>query len=235
MTIEEYFGDWLRVIDKQELFKVTNKVNELYKTQECEPAYHNIFKAFNITPYSDLCIVSIAQDPYPQKGVATGICFGNQKSVLSLSPSLEVLKEAVIDFEVPHNLITFDPTLEEWSKQGVLLLNSALTVEVDKPNSHSVIWRPFIISLLKNLSAINPGLIYILWGGEAKTFMRYISNANKVFTMPHPAYCARTNTKIPHSLFVELNSIIHSFYGRRIEWFKEEKFEYEEVCSYEDR
>ena len=235
MTIEEYFGDWLKVIDKQELYKVINKINMLYKTQQCEPAYNNIFKAFNITPYSDLCIVSLAQDPYPQKGVATGICFGNQKSVSKLSPSLEVLREAVINFEIPHNLITFDPSLEEWSKQGVLLLNSALTVEVDKPNSHSVIWRPFIISLLRNLSAINPGLIYILWGTEAKTFRRYISNTNNVYTMPHPAYCARTNTKIPHSLFNELNTLLYLQYGRCIEWYKEETFEYEEVCNYEDR
>ena len=224
MTIEEYFGDWLRVIDKQELFKVTNKVNELYKTQECEPAYNNIFRAFNITPYSELCVVSIAQDPYPQSGVSTGVCFGNKKDVVKLSPSLEIIKEAVIDFEIPHNLITFDPTLEEWSKQGILLLNSALTVETNKPNSHSVLWRPFMISLLKNLSAINPGLIYILWGAEAKTFSSYINKNNIVFKMPHPAYYARTNTKIPHSFFVEVQNTVLKYYGKKIEWFKEEHF-----------
>ena len=65
MTLEEYFGDWMKVIDKAELYKVINKINVLYKTQKCEPAYNNIFRAFNITPYSELCVVSIAQDPYP--------------------------------------------------------------------------------------------------------------------------------------------------------------------------
>ena len=224
MTLEEYFGDWLKVIDKEKLFEVTKKINVLYKTQKCEPAYNNIFRAFNITPYSELCVVSIAQDPYPQSGVSTGVCFGNKKDVVRLSPSLEIIKEAVIDFEIPHNMITFDPTLEEWSKQGILLLNSALTVETNKPNSHSVLWRPFMISLLKNLSAINPGLIYILWGAEAKTFSSYINKNNIVFKMPHPAYYARTNTKISHSFFVEVQNTVLKYYGKKIEWFKEEHF-----------
>ena len=224
MTLEEYFGDWLKVIDKKELFKIIKQINVLYKTHSCEPAYNNIFKAFNVTPYNDLKLVSLAMDPYPQHNISTGICFGNEKSVVKLSPSLEILKEAIIDFEVPHNLITFDPTLEEVSKQGVLLLNSALTVETNKPNSHTYIWRPFISSLLRNLSAYNPGLIYVLWGSVAKSFESFINKNNIVFKMSHPAYYARTNTKIPHSFFVELNNTVYHHFGTRIEWFKEEKF-----------
>lgn len=222
MNIEEYFGDWLKVIDKQELFKVVSKINILYKTQKCEPAYNNIFRVFNITPYDDLCMVWLLQDPYPQINVSTGIALGNKITKGELSPSLQVIKEAVIDFEIPHNLVTFDPTLEEWSKQGILLLNSALTVEVNKPNSHSIIWRDFIKSLLKNLSVLNPGLIYVLWGSEAKTFKSYIKTASKVFNMPHPAYYARTNTKIPHKFFVELNNNVYSYYDKNIKWFNEE-------------
>ncbi len=224
MTLEEYFGDWLKVIDKQELFKVVNKVNALYKTQSCEPAYNNIFKAFNITPYNDLKLVSLAMDPYPQHNISTGICFANDKNVVKLSPSLEILKEAIIDFEIPHNLITFDVTLEEVSKQGVLLLNSALTVETNKPNSHTYIWRPFIGSLLSNLSLYSPGIVYVLWGTVAKSFESFISKNNVVYKMPHPAYYARTNSKIPHSFFVELNDTIYHRFGKRIEWFKEEKY-----------
>lgn len=222
MTIEEYFGDWLKVIDRQELYRVVDKINELYKTRNCEPTYKDIFKAFHITPYNDCCIVSIAQDPYFQKGVATGICFGNKKDSVKLSPSLQIIKEAVIDFEVPHILPNFDPSLEEWSKQGVLLLNSALTVEVNKPNSHATLWRPFMISLLKNLAVNNPGLIYLLWGAEAKTFKNYINPKEVIYTLPHPAYYARTNTKIPHSLFVELNNVVYSKYKKHINWYKEE-------------
>jgi len=221
MTIEEYFGDWLNIIDKQELYTVVNKVNNLYKVEQCEPAYNNIFKAFNKTPYNKLKIVSIALDPYFQKGVATGIAFANDRNSVKLSPSLEIIKEAVINFEIPHNCITFDPSLEEWSNQGILLLNSALTVETGKPNSHLTVWRPFITSLLKNLSQVNPGLIYILWGTEAKTFKSYIEQNNIVYTMPHPAYYARTNTKIPYSFFTDLNKTVYKQFKEKIEWFKE--------------
>ena len=222
--MNEYFGDWLKVIDKKELLSLIPKIYSLYNTHSCEPDYKNIFKAFNITPYNDLKVISLAQDVYPQKGVSIGICFANKKDVVKLSPSLEVIKEAVIDFEIPHNLITFDPTLEEVSKQGVLLLNSTLTVETNKPNSHIYLWRPFISSLLKNLSIYNPGLIYILWGSVAKTFESYIKSAYKIYKMPHPAYYARTNTKIPHKFFVELNNTVQYCFGEKIEWFKEEKF-----------
>ena len=224
MSIEEYFGNWLRVIDKQELYSVVNKINMLYKTQQCEPAYKNIFKVFNITPYNRLCMIWLLQDTCLQKQISTGIALGNDKDTIELSPSLQVVKNAVINLEVPHNLITFDPSLEEWSKQGILLLNSALTVERNKPNSHSAIWRPFIISLLKRLSEIDPGLIYVLWGNQAKTFSKYIDNTNIVFKMPHPAYYARTNTRIPHDFFIKLNETIYKNFSRKIEWYKEERF-----------
>lgn len=62
MSLEEYFSDWLKVIDKQELFKVVNTINTLYKTQSCEPSYNNIFRAFNITPYNNLKLIMIGQD-----------------------------------------------------------------------------------------------------------------------------------------------------------------------------
>lgn len=225
MTLKEYFGDWLRVIDTRELYKVVDVVNRLYKTRVCEPAYNNIFKAFHVTPYSELCIVSLGQDPYPQKGVATGISFGNKNDISELSPSLQVIKKAVIDFEVPHNFITFDPSLEEWSRQGILLLNSALTVEVGKPLSHSIVWSDFMKSFLQNLSAVNPGLIYILWGSTAKMFRKYIKNPGKIYNMSHPAYYARTDTQIPHSFFRELSSVVKYNFNKDIKWYKEEAYE----------
>lgn len=235
MTLEEYFGDWLKVIDKQELFKVVDALNTIYKTKSCEPEYSNIFKAFNITPYNKLKIISLGQDVYPQHGVSTGVCFANKKDTVELSPSLQVLKEAIIDFEIPHYFYNFDPTLEEISKQGVLLINSALTVETDRIGSHTYLWRPFIKSFLKNLSLYNPGLIYILWGNTAKSFEPYISKDNIVYKMPHPAYYARTNTKIDSRFFKELNNTVYYHFGEKIEWFTEEKYiENEEIYNCQD-
>lgn len=226
MTLEEAFGDWLKVIDKQLLYKVVKDINILYAKSNCTPEYKDIFKVFKVTPYKNLRCLMLFQDPYPQQGIATGIALGNKKDVKILSPSLEVVKEAVINFEVPHNFITFDQTLEEWSKQGILLLNTALTVEVNKPGSHSIYWRQFIAKLLQNISIANPGLIYVLWGNSAKSFEHNIvkTSAGKIIKMLHPSYYARNNSKIPCSFFKELTKLIKYHFGYDVEWYKELKF-----------
>ena len=115
--------------------------------------------------------------PFPQKGVATGILFGNSKETPEdkLSPSLKVIKESVINFEIPHNLITFDNSLESWAKQGILMINSALTTEVGKVGVHILNWRPFMISLLKRMSMLKPGTIYVLFGSQAKILEPYFN------------------------------------------------------------
>lgn len=226
MTLEEAFGDWLKVIDRQELFKVVKQINVLYNQSECAPAYKNIFKVFQVTPYRELKVVMLFQDPYPQKGVATGIALGNEKTVTELSPSLNVVKEAVINFEILHNFCTFDPSLEEWSRQGILLLNTALTVQIGKPGSHSVYWRHFIAKLLHNISIENPGLIYVLWGNSAKSFEHHIlkTSAAKIIKMQHPAFYARNNLKIPYSFFTNLKKLVKYYWDSDLELFHEITF-----------
>ena len=169
MTVEEYFGDWMSIIDRQELSRVMNILGKEYKVKKICPAQSDVFKSFRLCPLKDLKVVMLGQDPYPRKGVATGILFGNRADVQekNLSPSLKVIKEAAINFEVPKNSCIFDPTLESWAKQGILMINSALTVEMNKVGSHVMIWRPFIIALLKHLSERETGIIYVLFGRQA--------------------------------------------------------------------
>ena len=219
MTLEEYFGDWMKVIDKEELLKVTKNINILYKTKKYSPQYKDIFKAFHITPYNNLHTVMLFQDPYPNN-MATGIAVGNRNEVINLSPSLEVLKEAAIDYTVPHYGLQFDNTLESWSKQGILMLNTALTVEYGNPGSHSVLWRNFMIKLIKNLNTYNPGLIWVLWGTSAKSFRNYITSGNIVEEY-HPAYYARNNLKISRTFFRELKRTIKRQFDVDVEWFHE--------------
>lgn len=219
MTLEEYFGDWMKVIDKDELLKVTKNINILYKTKKYSPQYKDIFKAFHITPYNNLHTVMLFQDPYPNN-MATGIAIGNRNDVINLSPSLEVLKEAAIDYTVPHYGLQFDNTLESWSKQGILMLNTALTVEYRNPGSHSVLWRNFMIKLIKNLNTYNPGLIWVLWGTSAKSFRNYITSGNIVEEY-HPAYYARNNLKISRTFFRELKRTIKHQFDVDVEWFYE--------------
>lgn len=217
-----YFKDWVKVLDYDIINDIMGKLKPLYATGKITPAYKDIFKVFNITPYNKLKVIFLGQDPYPQKDVATGIAFANKPEVKELSPSLNLLKESVIDFEVPHNIIIFDQTLEEWSKQGILLLNTALTVELNKPGSHALLWRPFIHSLLSNLTISNPGLIYVLFGNDAQSFESDIKN-NIIIKERHPSWYCRNHQKLPHSFFVSLDKKIKEQFNEEITWFNELK------------
>lgn len=227
MTYEEYFGDWTKVFDAKELGQIIKKLNIIYGARSVMPKYEDIFKAFTLCSLHDLKIVMLGQDPYPQMGVATGILFGNHKEISeeALSPSLKVIKEAVIDFAVPHNLVTFDNTLESWCRQGILMLNSALTVELNRVGSHAMLWRKFIGSLLSNICKYETGLIFVLFGTQAQTFTPYINSTyNTIIKEKHPAWYARIGNKLPHSLFVNISNMCVDKYGIPIEWYKEEHF-----------
>lgn len=227
MTYEEYFGDWTKVIDYNELTKVLKKVNIEYNTKSIMPKYEDIFKAFTLCSLHDTKIVMLGFDPYPQRGVATGILFANHKDVSeeNLSPSLKIIKEAVIDFAVPHNIITFDNSLESWCKQGILMLNSALTVELNRVGSHTMLWRKFVCSLLTNICKYETGLIFVLFGQQAQTFSPYInSRYNTIIKEKHPAWYARIGNKMPHSLFTTISNMCMDKYGIPIKWYEEEHF-----------
>ena len=226
MTIDKYFGDWMKVLDRKETVKIMNWLKTTDSSTLC-PSIKNVFKAFKLCSYNECKVIFIGQDPFPQKGVAQGILFGNSSNTPEdkLSPSLKVVKESVINFDIPHNLITFDPTLESWAKQGILMLNSALTTEVGKVGIHTLKWRPFIGSFLKNMSEKNPGIIYVFFGSQAKSLNTYINNNNnyKLF-IEHPAYYARLNKRMPSDIWYTVKKLVYNIYGTSIEWYKEETF-----------
>ena len=226
MTIDEYFGDWMKVLDRKETVKIMNWLKTTDSSTLC-PSIKNVFKAFKLCSYNECKVIFIGQDPFPQKGVAQGILFSNSSNTPEdkLSPSLKVVKESVINFDIPHNLITFDPTLESWAKQGILMLNSALTTEVGKVGIHTLKWRPFIGSFLKNMSEKNPGIIYVFFGSQAKSLNTYINNNNnyKLF-IEHPAYYARLNKRMPSDIWYTVKKLVYNIYGTSIEWYKEETF-----------
>ena len=222
MTIQEYFGDWSKVVDLEEANRVIKKLSS--SNHIICPQLKNIFKAFNLCPFKELRVVIIGQDPYPQKGVATGIAFANSLDTQdnSYSPSLEILRESVIDYTIPHRTIIFDPSLEKWEEQGVLLLNSALTCEVGRVGSHYLLWRPFIISLLTNLFKCSSGIVYVLMGSQAQSLEPYINKQfNHVIHIRHPSYYARTKSRMPSDVWQKINNILIGQNGYGIEWYKE--------------
>ena len=225
MTKEEYFGGWITVLPTKEMQEAINKVSPI-KDKIC-PDYKNIFKAFNKCPYEKLKLIILGQDPYFQKHTATGLAFANFNNTPEeqLSPSLKVIKESVINYEIPHNLITFASELEEWAEQGVLLLNTALTCEVNKPGSHSLLWRPFICKLIKNICDYNSGIVWLLLGNIAQSFKPYINKNQHIIEAKHPSFYARNNEKMPYNIWHTINKILIGLHGYGITFYKEEKYE----------
>ena len=222
MTIREYFGDWSNVIDLSEADRILKRLSSV-GTKVC-PSVKDIFKAFKLCSLHNLRCVILALDPYPQKGIATGLAFANASDTPEnkLSPSLEVLKESVIDYTIPHRRINFDPSLEKWEEQGVLLLNSALSCELGKIGSHTLMWIPFMTSFLTNLSKCSSGIVYVLMGSQAQSLERYINKRfNHIIRCRHPSYYARTKTKMPSEIWRQINDILIGQNGYGIQWYQE--------------
>ena len=224
MTIREYFGDWSKVVDLNEADRILKKLTSS-GIPIC-PSAKDVFKAFRLCSLNSLRVCVIGMDPYPQKGVATGIAFGNSKDTPSesYSPSLEIIRESVIDFTKPHGIITFDPSLEKWEEQGVLLLNSALTCQLGRVGSHTLLWWPFMKSLLTNLSCYHTGVVYILMGNQAQNLEPFINaRFNHIIRIRHPSWYARNKARMPSDVWNEVNEILIGQNGYGIEWYQEHK------------
>ena len=149
------------------------------------PHPKNIFRALNLTPPSKVKVIIIGQDPYHGYAQANGLAFSVDNGV-RLPPSLQnIFKELSDDLGHP---IPKNGNLEKWSDQGVLLLNSSLTVELNKPNSHKDIgWEIFTDQIIKKISDIT-GKVFILWGSYAQKKEAIInSKKNLILKSPHPS------------------------------------------------
>lgn len=222
MTIQEYFGDWSKVVNLNEADRILRKLSA--SNHITCPPIKDVFKAFRLCSLSNLRVVILGQDPYPQKGVATGVAFANNPDTPedSISPSLEVLRESVIDNTIPHRTVNFDPSLEKWEEQGVLLLNSALTCEAGRVGSHTLMWTSFMINFLTSLQKCSTGIVYVLMGRQAQGFESYINQQfNQVLKCKHPSYYARTNTRMPSDIWKQINQILIGQNGYGIEWYQE--------------
>jgi uracil-DNA glycosylase len=169
---------------------IGNYIGKLRQTTTVYPDRNDVFRAFKLTPFNEVKVVILGQDCY-HDGSADGLCFSNSKSN-TISPSLKnILKE--IDDEFPENkdIITHGrldlQDLSRWSKQGVLLLNTALTVEKGKAGSHLELWMPFTMAIFHTLNSKND-VIWVLLGKEAQKFSRLITNkTHTILIASHPA------------------------------------------------
>lgn len=214
-TAQEYFGEWYKYLNITELNKAVANVRLEYLTKMVYPKFHEIFRTFTECDHSQLKVVILGMDPY-NDGSATGVAFANRPDTKVLSPSLQVIKDCLEENYTPQRQ-SFDVTLEDWEKQGVLMLNSSLTVVANQPKSHIMIWRKFISSFLEELSRWQTGLIYVLMGEQAKTFKPYIGPFNEIIECKHPAFYARTQTAMPN-VFSQIDKLTWDKNKLKITW-----------------
>lgn len=198
------FKEWMPLIGETNLLKYRKMLmDSVYRKIPIEPSPDKVFRCFERLQPNDVKVVILGQDPYPD-GKATGLAFANDVSPDApelMSPSLKVIRDSVLSLTDSKNLLTFDPTLESWEKQGVLLLNSALTVRAGEPGSHAAAWKPFIERLLVAFSAQSKAC-FLLFGKQAWSFKSCVFDHNVgVFEEYHPAYYARNAVQMPNTIW----------------------------------
>ena len=183
-------NDWLKPLStefQKEYYKnLHHKVVEEYNTNKIFPAADDIFNAFHLTPFHDVKVVILGQDPYHNNGQAHGLCF-SVKPDIEIPPSLvNIYKELKDDIGcyIPNN-----GYLVKWAKQGVLMLNTVLTVRAHQANSHKGIgWELFTDAAIQALNKEDRAIVFILWGAPAQRKKEMLTNTKHlILEAPHPS------------------------------------------------
>ncbi len=194
-----------------------NIVKEKYKENTCFPEYNNIFNALKLTPYSKVKVVILGQDPYHGVGEAHGLSFSVQDGIKK-PPSLKNI------FKELHDDLGFDEpesgNLEKWAKEGVLLLNSVLTVEKDKAASHKDLgWNLFTDHIIKLLNQKETPIVFILWGNFARSKKVFITNEKHlVIESVHPSPFSVYNGFFGSKPFSKTNDFLIKTGQTPIDW-----------------
>ncbi len=183
-------SSWKEVLagefDQPYFGQLTDKVRQEYATNTCYPPGRLIFNAFDLCPFDRVKVVIIGQDPYHEPGQAMGLSFSVPQGI-TMPPSLvNIYKEISADLGVP---MPTSGDLTGWAKQGVLLLNATLTVRAHQANSHQRLgWSLFTDAAIKALSERRDHLVFMLWGGFARSKKTLIDpNRHLVLESVHPS------------------------------------------------
>lgn len=218
ITISESW--YLKLKDEfdKKYFKTLEKFLECeYEYYTVYPKAENIFNALNLVNFEDVKVVIIGQDPYHEPNQAHGLSFSVEKDV-SIPPSLQnIYKELQSDLgcKIPKS-----GNLTKWAKQGVLLLNTVLTVRKSCANSHKEKgWEEFTQRIIELLNKREKPVIFILWGNSAKSLERFITNPkHKVIKSAHPSPLSCYNGFFGSKPFSKTNEYLKEFGEKEIDW-----------------
>lgn len=214
-------NDWLEPMEaefkKPYYKKLYQKVKEEYQTRQIFPDANDIFNAFEFTPLSKVKVVILGQDPYHDVGQAHGLCFSVKPDV-KIPPSLvNIYKELRDDLgcTIPNN-----GYLVKWAKQGVLMLNTVLTVRAHAANSHRGIgWEEFTDAAIRALNEQDRPIVFILWGRPAQKKKAMLNNPNHlVLEAPHPSPLSASSGFFGSRPFSKTNAFLEKNGLEPIDW-----------------
>lgn len=216
---------WDRVlnefIDSSDFETLMIELKNARDTTGITPDSHDVFRAFYECPYNELKVVMMGQDPYPEEGVADGVAFSSRKKG-EVTTSLKVIFREIHDSYYAvrgEDWYSWDPDLTRWSKQGILLINTALTTVPDKIGEHYNMWKPFMSYLFKKLVDMNTGLIYVFMGHSAKDWAKSIPESNYKFYCYHPNSASHNDGEWEsNDIFNRINELVEGSNGIKIIW-----------------
>lgn len=212
-------NDWtdLPYFSSLDYTNLKNKLKTEIASYSVLPAIPNIMNAFKYTHWEDVKVVILGQDPYPNKKDAMGLAFSVHPETKPLPKSLiNIFKELKDDL----GIIRTDGNLTDWAKQGVLLLNTCLTVREGQPNSHSSLgWGKLTTQVIKTLSSQKEHLVFILWGNNAIQKCSHIDeNKHLILTSTHPSPLSAHRGFFGSKPFSQTNLYLEQYNLSTIRW-----------------
>lgn len=217
----DFQNSWNEILkdefSKEYYVKLRTFLKEEYGTKVIYPPMYDIFNALKCTSYEDVKVVILGQDPYHGDGEAHGLAF-SVKPGIPVPPSLRNMYKELKDSlgcYIPNN-----GYLVKWAKQGVLLLNTALTVRKDMANSHrGKGWEIFTSEVIRKLNSREKPVIFLLWGNNAKEKIQLINtDFHHVLTSVHPSPLSASRGFFGCGHFKKANEILVSMGDREIDW-----------------
>ncbi|MBO5265373.1 MAG: uracil-DNA glycosylase [Ruminococcus sp.] len=218
----EFNNEWDELL-KDELKKpyyleLRKKLIYEYRTQQIFPGMYDIFNALKYTSYSDIKAVIIGQDPYHGVGQAHGLSFSVKKGVAPPPSLVNIFKEIKSDLGIDN--MGKHGELTEWAKNGVLLLNSVLTVRANQARSHRNLgWEEFTDNVIRLINLREKPVVFMLWGADAKAKEKLITNPNHlILKAAHPSPLSAFNGFFGCRHFSKANEFLKSKGIEEIDW-----------------
>lgn len=215
-------NDWDELLkgefEKEYYLALRQKLINEYRTQRIYPGMYDIFNALKSTSYNDVKCVIIGQDPYHGEGQAHGLSFSVCRGITPPPSLVNIFKEIRDDLGI--NNLGKHGELIKWAQQGVLLLNSVLTVRANQARSHRGLgWEEFTTDVIKLLNEREKPMVFMLWGGDAKAKQQFITNpAHLVLKAAHPSPLSAYNGFFGCRHFSQANEFLRSCGMDGIDW-----------------